>query len=365
MFLQRKETAAEMMCPTLQELPPPPSGKKGWPWTEASPSLSSFIEKTSPWPKISNVTPSYNQGQLIEETIRSVLLQGYPNLEYIIIDGGSSDNTVEIICRYAPWLSYWVSEKDRGQSHAINKGWDKATGDILAWINSDDTYAAGSFTKVAEYFLNAPSTAMIYGDCNIIDGQGIFVKRCPAEEFKLDNLVCNKWFIPQQSTFLQRSVVEAVGGVREDLHLVMDWEYWLRIALGGKIIRYLPVQLANFRIWEEAKTSSYSDRSAQEKLLVLDHYFGREDVFPEIKDFRRGAYSHVHLFASAAHNRNERRLTALVHLLKAIRYRPSLLKEMMVVKRLFKILAVVLIGNRLNKKRRDLISLFLERGAKK
>jgi glycosyltransferase involved in cell wall biosynthesis len=346
------------MCPTIQELPPPPSGKKGWPWTEASPSLSSFIEKTSPWPKISIVTPSYNQGQLIEETIRSVLLQGYPNLEYIIIDGGSSDNTVEIICRYAPWLSYWVSEKDRGQSHAINKGWDKATGDILAWINSDDTYAAGSFTKVAEYFLNAPSTAMIYGDCNIIDGQGIFVKRCPAEEFNLENLVCNKWFIPQQSTFLRRSVVEAVGGIREDLHLVMDWEYWLRIALGGKIIRYLPVQLASFRIWEEAKTSSCSDRSAQEKILVLDQYFGREEFLPEIRGCRRKAYSNVHRFAAAAYNGHDQRLVALVHLLRAIHYRPSLLKEKGTIKTLFKTLTVLLIGKRLNKKRKDLFAFF-------
>jgi glycosyltransferase involved in cell wall biosynthesis len=239
--------------------------------------LPLFKESSSAWPKISIVTPSYNQGQFIEETIRSVLLQGYPNLEYIIIDGGSTDNTVDIISKYEPWIAYWTSEKDGGQSHAINKGWARATGEIVAWLNSDDTYAAGSFAQVAGYFLDDASAAMIYGDCNIIDKQGIFVKRCPAEEFKLENLVCNKWFIPQQSTFLRRAVVEAVGGIREDLHLVMDWEYWLRIALRKNVIRYFPVQLASFRIWEEAKTSSYSERSAQEKILVLDHYFRQKD----------------------------------------------------------------------------------------
>jgi glycosyltransferase involved in cell wall biosynthesis len=347
-----------MLCPTLKELPPPPPGKKGWPWTEDTPLLPSFIEETSYWPKISIITPSYNQGQFIEETIRSVLLQGYPNLEYIIIDGGSTDDTLDIIRKYEPWIAHWRSEKDRGQSHAINKGWAKATGDILAWLNSDDLYATGSLAHVANFFRNEVSAALIYGDCNIIDGQGIFVKRCPAEEFDLDNLICNKWFIPQQSTFLRRTVVEAVGGLREDLHLVMDWEYWLRIALRKNVIRYLPVQLASFRIWEQAKTSSYSERSALEKFMVLDHHFNKEGVLSEIKGLRNKAYGNVHRFASAACMGNDRSREALVHLLKAIRYRPSLLKEPKILNRLLKTLAILLMGKSLNEKRKDLTTFF-------
>jgi hypothetical protein len=149
--------------------------------------------------------------------------------------------------------------------------------------------------------------------------------------------------------------VDVAGRIREDLHLVMDWEYWLRIALLGKVIRYFPVHLANFRIWDQAKTSSYAERSAQEKILVLDQYFGQEEFLPQIKGFRKKAYSNVHRFASWAYRRND---LSLVHLLKAIKYRPSLLKEKGVVKTFFKMLAVLLIGKRLNKKRRDLSAFF-------
>src|SRR4051812_31180515 len=128
-----------MKCPSLAELPPPPPGAAGWPWTEESSGL-----EEGPWPRVSIVTPSYMQGDFLEETIRSVLLQGYPDLEYFIIDGGSTDRSVEIIRRYEPWLAGWVSEKDAGQPAAVNKGWNRASGDILAYINSDDWYYPGA-----------------------------------------------------------------------------------------------------------------------------------------------------------------------------------------------------------------------------
>src|SRR5215831_6523303 len=122
-----------MRCPRLCELPPAPAGKSGWPWTEETSALADQNEDGINWPRISIVTPSYNQGQFLEETIRSVLLQNYSNLEYIVIDGGSSDNSAEIIRKYEPWLTHWVSEKDDGQSHAINKGFQRVTGDLVAW----------------------------------------------------------------------------------------------------------------------------------------------------------------------------------------------------------------------------------------
>ena len=129
-----------MRCPTLAELPPPLEGKTGWPWTVESTQLPETMPHGSPWPRISIVTPSYNQGEFIEETIRSVLLQGYPNLEYIIMDGGSSDKTNEVISKYASWLKYWRSQKDEGQAAAITEGFLRATGQIGAYINSDDFY---------------------------------------------------------------------------------------------------------------------------------------------------------------------------------------------------------------------------------
>ncbi|MCG2767567.1 MAG: glycosyltransferase, partial [Anaerolineae bacterium] len=129
-----------MRCPTLSELPPPPSGKTGWPWTEESEQLPEMMPGGEPWLRVSIVTPSYNQAQFIEETIRSVLLQGYPNLEYIVLDGGSTDDSVQIIRKYADWIAYWASEKDNGQTDAINRGWQRATGSILAYLNSDDIH---------------------------------------------------------------------------------------------------------------------------------------------------------------------------------------------------------------------------------
>src|SRR5262245_16909311 len=141
-----------MRCPTLAELPPPPVGKIGWPWTIETLKLPSVSSDGLPWPSISIVTPSYNQGQFIEETIRSVLLQGYPNLEYIIIDGGSKDQTVDIIHKYEPWLTYWVSRKDRGQAHAINDGLRRASGTIFNWINSDDVLAPNALATIALLF---------------------------------------------------------------------------------------------------------------------------------------------------------------------------------------------------------------------
>ena len=140
-------------CPTLAELPTPPAGKTGWPWTVETPPLPPARPDGSPWPRISIVTPSYNQGQFIEETIRSILLQGYPDLEYIIIDGGSTDQSVEIIKKYEPWLTYWVSEKDRGQAHAINKGFARVSGEIGGYLNSDDFYLPNALSAAAVSFI--------------------------------------------------------------------------------------------------------------------------------------------------------------------------------------------------------------------
>ena len=142
-----------MRCPTLAELPPPPPGKTGWPWTVESPQLPDTMPDGHPWPKISIVTPNYNYGQFIEETIRSVLLQGYSNIEYIIIDGVSTDNSIEIIKKYEKYLAYWVSEPDNGQTDALNKGYQHCNGEIFAWINSDDAYATPfCFQNVSESY---------------------------------------------------------------------------------------------------------------------------------------------------------------------------------------------------------------------
>jgi glycosyltransferase involved in cell wall biosynthesis len=318
--------------PTLTELPPPPPGKVGWPWTEESPNVTDTRLDGKPWPRISIITPSYNQAQFLEQTIRSVLLQGYPNLEYIIIDGGSIDGSIDIIKKYEPWLFYWVSETDNGQSDAINKGWSRATGEILAWINSDDSYEINALKIVAEYFMNHDDVDMVYGDCNIIDEAGQFMEKCPTMDFDFGALVCNKWFISQQSTFVRRKVLETIGGLKEDLHLVLDWELWLRIALNGFRIVYLRHTLANFRIWTNAKTSSMSERSGEEKIMVLNDLFRDADLLPKIYPFKKVAYYRVYRFAGIACYRNNHRKKTLLYLLKSIRYCPAQLKEKDIIK---------------------------------
>jgi len=245
-----------MRCPTLGELFLPP-GKTGWPWTEESPQLSDTMPDGRPWPQVSVVTPSYNQEQFVEETIRSVLLQGYPNLEYIIIDGGSIDESVEIIRKYADWLAYWVSEPDRGQTDALNKGFARAHGEIVAWLNSDDTYEPGTLRRVAQEFGEDQARVVIYGNCNFVDENGSFldITRTPHVTY---NSLIRYWrrnaLLAQPAVFFRRKVLEKVGPLNCDLRFVMDYDLWLRIAREHKFHR-IEHTLANYRLHSESKTN--------------------------------------------------------------------------------------------------------------
>lgn len=161
-----------MNIENFKKLPEPPKDKKGWPWYCSQTTTSSTISTNTIWPSISIVTPSFNQGIFLEETIRSVLLQGYPNLEYIVIDGKSTDNSVEVIKKYEPWITYWVSEKDRGQSHAINKGFERATGEVLGWLNSDDYFARDALMNLILLRKINPDCIAWVGACQKIDTEG-------------------------------------------------------------------------------------------------------------------------------------------------------------------------------------------------
>lgn len=207
-------------------------------------------------PKISIITPSYNQGSYIEDTILSVLNQNYPNLEYIIIDGGSNDSSVEVIKKYEEHLSYWVSEKDNGQSHAINKGFQRATGDIVAWINSDDVYVDNIFEFVSNYFINHPDVDMIYGNAEIIDKNGKTIMH--RKEIPFDKVMGCFWgfglLIPQPAAFWRRSIFEKIGYLDENLHFGMDSDLWRRIAVNGYTIKHVDKLFAKMRYHQDAKT---------------------------------------------------------------------------------------------------------------
>jgi glycosyltransferase involved in cell wall biosynthesis len=207
----------------------------------------------------------------IEETIRSVLLQAYPNLEYFIVDGGSTDNTVDIIKKYEPWLAGWVSEPDRGQAHAVNKGWARSQGPILAWLNSDDVYASGAFRSVAEAWVQSDYPAMVYGDASEINAIGDATKdKKVMQNYGLRDALLGKC-MPQPAVFVSQELVENVGWLDETLTYALDFEFFLRAwASAGQLqYFYVPRTLAASRIHGDTKCSTGRDAFVRENILVL------------------------------------------------------------------------------------------------
>jgi glycosyltransferase involved in cell wall biosynthesis len=221
-------------------------------------------------PKISIVTPSFNQGQYIEQTILSIIGQDYPNLEYIIIDGGSTDNTVEIIKKYADRITYWVSEPDKGQSDAINKGLAKCTGEIFNWINSDDYLEPGALLTIAEAF-NNPNTDIVCGYTSIFEGN------VEKEIMKLRTTIYNnveatlvQQRINQPAMFYRLSILKNLGGINTNLHYVMDLELWFRYLChkGQDKMTFKNDLFAHFRVHDSSKTVAYEERfRAEEKAI--------------------------------------------------------------------------------------------------
>jgi glycosyltransferase involved in cell wall biosynthesis len=276
-----------MSCPNLSELPPPSLGKIGWPWTEESKQLPDAMPDGSPWPRISIVTPSYNQAIFVEETIRSVLLQGYPNLEYIIIDGKSTDNSVTLIQKYEKWLTSWISEPDKGQSEAINKGWRRSTGELIAYINSDDLYNPGTFSRVAQFFSQNPTIGIVYGAYLLINGQGSIRYSIEAPDFDLAQLLLSD-FIGQPTVFLRSSVLRQIGELDPTLQYVMDYEFLLRAALDGIQLAKVPGDpMAQFRLWSGSKSTGKSDKDLCEELAMLERCFANPKLPPHLHILRR------------------------------------------------------------------------------
>lgn len=220
-----------MHCPTLSEITAPSHNQKGWPWTEESPHRSYPMTDGQPWPKISVVTPSYNQGEFIEKTIRSVLLQAYPDLEYIIVDGGSSDNSVEIIKKYGRWLTYWASERDKGQSNAINKGFQKATGVVYTWLNSDDYLLKDALRNVAVAYRALPDAGGWFGGCLQVNADGKILLTVHPKFLDAEHLAA--WgdnAVTQPACFFSSKAWLKCGPLDESLHFGMDFDLWLKIA---------------------------------------------------------------------------------------------------------------------------------------
>ncbi len=228
------------------------------------------------FPKISIITPSLNQGKFIEKTILSVINQNYPDLEYIIIDGGSIDNTVDIIKKYEKYLSYWISEKDSGQSNAINKGLKKSSGELIAWINSDDFYCENVFTKIAEYFELNKNVNWLYGNTFFINEKGEMINYKKPLKFNKFVLRYGSFSFNQPGVFLRRKIIEDIGFLREDFHTIMDQEWFCRIADIYKP-SYLDIDIAKFRWHSSGKSSSDKNsehyrRLKQERQFIFHKY---------------------------------------------------------------------------------------------
>jgi glycosyltransferase involved in cell wall biosynthesis len=266
-------TYTRTACPTLAELPPPPPGRHGWPWTEASHGAVRQADSAQAWPLISIVTPSYNQAHYLEETIRSVLLQGYPNLEYIIMDGGSSDGSQEIISKYEPWLAYWQSQRDGGQSDALANGFARASGEIMSWLNSDDTYHQDALLRVGSFFRRHPKIVFGIGDIDLVDADGGLIARMfvtqPNRSITASTGI-HHW--PQQGAFWRRRAYDQIGGVDSSLRFCMDRDLFLRLTAVGASRRIPGAPLADFRQHADSKTSTIAEVQNRESWKLLQRY---------------------------------------------------------------------------------------------
>jgi glycosyltransferase involved in cell wall biosynthesis len=256
---------------TVKDLPQPPVGKRGWPWTVGTKPLASRSDG-SPWPKLSIVTPSYNQGQFLEATIRSVLLQGYPNLEYIVIDGGSSDESVAIIRKYERFLTFWVSEPDDGQTAAINRGLERSTGDYLGWLNSDDLYTKGAFGKAIGAFLKHPESIVVHGNRILLDADDRVFGCSPVPAF---NPPYTNYVVCSETAFWSRGGMDKCGLLNPELRFAMDLDFFSRLFGQGEFVK-LADYLGYFRCHPLSKTSTIWHVAEEESAKAWLRIFNTE-----------------------------------------------------------------------------------------
>jgi glycosyltransferase involved in cell wall biosynthesis len=261
----------------LTALPEPRGDRTRWPWA-IPPDPLPF---PSHCPKLTIVIPSYNQGEYLEATLRSILFQGYPDLEVWVIDGGSSDRTLDILRTYDPWVQ-WISEPDQGQSDAVNKGLRRATGDWIGWQNSDDTYAPNAFAHFAHTLTAQPHSDVIYGQLDHIDAVGNYLFPYPVTEATVGTMIPYS-AVTNHAVFFHRKVIDAGEGLDLTYHHCMDQEFILRLLLRGYRFTFTPQVLAQWRLHDDSKSTQQMTIWAREAFRLCQRVYDLPEVSPSVR----------------------------------------------------------------------------------
>jgi len=294
----RIETTRAVNESDTRSFPPPPDGRHGWPWTrdDDDTALEPPTKRESV-PRVTVITPSFNQGEYLEEAIRSVILQDHPNLEYIVIDGASTDNSVEVVKRYGPWISFWVSEPDDGQAGAINRGFERATGDYLCWLNADDVLYQGFLSRRVAEFATRPATDLIYGDVHSgWDDSERHDFRGESLPY-LEMLRTLRVSIPQQSAVWRKAAVDRLGGLDPRWHVVLDREFFLRLARNCDMT-YIPGACGFFRQHGAAKSVAEKTTWVTELPRMYQEFFAAEDLTRDEAKLEGQTMAAVHLLCA-------------------------------------------------------------------
>jgi glycosyltransferase involved in cell wall biosynthesis len=241
---------------------------------------------------VSIITPSYNQAKYLEQTMLSVLDQDYPSIEYIVIDGASADGSVDIIKKYSDKLAYWTSEKDSGQAEAINKGFVRATGEIIAWLNSDDYYLPGTVSAAVKAFEENPGAVLVYGNMLAVDENGTTFNSLTYKQLTLEDLLCFQ-IIGQPAVFMRRSALQKTNGLNLDFHFLLDHLLWIQIAQHGKMLHVNQTGSAA-RYHSEAKNRAKAAEFGREAFRILDLVAQDEGLAPILAKVERRARASAH-----------------------------------------------------------------------
>jgi glycosyltransferase involved in cell wall biosynthesis len=256
----------------LIDLPLAPANKEGWPWNFGCTHLPAKMDNGSLWPRISLVTPSYNQSRFLEETLRSVLLQGYSNLEYIVMDGGSTDGSIEILQKYAQYFDYWTTAKDEGHAHALISGFKRSTGVILGFVNSDDVLMPNALSTVGRFFVAHPEVDLVVGKSLIYDSSSQIIYRVLglAPTFR-SLLFYGSAGFNQPASFWKKRAMFEVGGFDASMQFSFDYDMYLRLTKRRKAC-HIDKYLAAFRIHPESKTSTIRYVQRENDTILQDRY---------------------------------------------------------------------------------------------